>query len=187
MNDSNNLKPDSLQPQSNYFKKAVEIENSIDRLLVFLFPALSAGIIYVLINQSVPVAAGILLMAALICFIIGIGHTLYHIANTSKLLYLAESLINGSRLVPEEAEKNSNTYQLYKQIVSSSHKTFISQLIYLITGISFCGISIIFLFWEYSWRAILLILILSGISLLIPSIYSTWKDGISHSHSHSLE
>jgi hypothetical protein len=165
-------------PKANYFEKSLELVASFDNLMVTLFSALIAGIVLLLLKEEVSLWVGSALFLALTCFVFGIGHTLIHIAFTSKLLLLAEALRNGTEVVPNPVEQEELTIQAYARNQAFAQRAYSAQLIYLLIGIGFGALAVMVRLWDYAWRAgvvgLAFIVILSGTVALIV----TWKKTI---------
>ncbi|UUO07888.1 hypothetical protein M4951_06125 [Blastopirellula sp. J2-11] len=171
---SENAWRDSL-PKASYFDKSIELVASFDRLMVTLFSALIAGITVMLLKQEVSLWVGASLLLALVSFSLGIGHTLLHVTFTSKMLLLAETLANNTQLVPNAIEGGEPTPHAFARNQAYAQRSFTSQLVFMMIGISFAAISIVIRLWEYAWRAGVIGLAILVVILVIAAMIITWN------------
>lgn len=162
-------------PSVNYFEKAVDLVASYDRLLVSLYSALIAGIVVLLLHEEVSLWVGAALFIALAFFVMGIGHTLLHMAFASKLLLLAEALVNGTEVVPNAVEEEEPTVEAYIRNQAYAQRSYASQLFYLLFGMSFGAVAVVIRLWEYAWRAGVIGLTILVLLLMIVVLVVTWK------------
>jgi hypothetical protein len=176
----NNESPNDVDtvPDVKYFDKATDLIASYDRLLASLYSALIAGIVLLLIKEEVSLWVGAVLLAALVLFVLGMGHTLLHIAFHSKLLLLLESLMNGTTIVPNVVEHEEPTVDAYKRTQAWCQRAYGAQLLYLFFGICLGGVAVFIRLWGYASRMALLgigfLLFLMTVGVLI----ATWKKTI---------
>ena len=165
-------------PKVNFLEKAIQLSADFDRSLTTIYSALIAGVVLLLLKEEVTFWAGACLVLALACFILGIGHTLLHIAFTSKLLFLAEAIKNGTKIVPNFIEREEPTALAYARTQAWAQCCYSSQLIYLLIGVSIGALGIFARLWEYMSRAgVLLLLAVASISM-VAAIAATWKKAI---------
>lgn len=162
-------------PAVNYFEKAIDLAAAYDRLLVSLYSALIAGIVVLLLHEEVSLWVGGALFAALCFFVMGIGHTLLHMAFTTKLLLLAEALVKGTDIVPNAIEDEEPTVEAYARNQAYAQRSYSSQLFYLLFGMSFGAVAVVIRLWEYAWRAGVIGLATLMLLLVIVTLAVTWK------------
>ena len=162
-------------PSVNYFEKAVDLTASYDRLLVSIYSALIAGIVVLLLHEKVSLWVGAPLFAALAFFVMGIGHTLLHMALTSKLLLMAEALVNGTEVVPNAIEEEEPTLEAFARNQAYTQRSYSSQLFYLLFGLSCGAVAVVLRLWEYAWRAGVIGLATLMLLLVIVTLAVTWK------------
>ena len=162
-------------PAVNYFEKAIDLASSYDRLLVSLYSALIAGIVVLLLHEEVSLWVGGALFAALCLFVMGIGHTLLHMAFTTKLLFLAEALVKGTEIVPNVIEEEEPTVEAYARNQAYAQRSYASQLFYLLFGMSFGAVAVVIRLWEYAWRAGVIGLTILMLLLVVVTLVVTWK------------
>lgn len=102
-----------------------------------------AGIVLLLVKEEVSLWGGGCLVLSLVCFAIGVGHTLIHIAFMSKTLLLAEALFNGAEFVSNAIEGDEPTAQAFARNQAYAQRAYASQLIHLLVGIGFGGLAVI--------------------------------------------
>ena len=165
-------------PKTNFFEKAVQLSADFDRALTTIYSALIAGIVILLLKEEITFWAGACLVLALACFVLGIGHTLLHIAYTSKLLFLAESLKNGTKLVPNFIEHEEPTTLAYARTQAWAQRCYSSQLVYLLLGVSIGALGVFARLWEYTSRTGVLLLLIFASLFIVVAIGATWKKTI---------
>jgi len=121
---------------------------------------------------------GAALCIALACFVMGIGHTLLHMAFTSKLLLMAEALANGTEVVPDAIEGEGPTVEAYARNQAYAQRSYGNQLFSLFIGMNFGAIAVVIRLWQYAWRAGLIILIPVVLLLMTVMLIVTWKKAI---------
>jgi len=162
-------------PKANYFEKAIELAASFDRLLVSLYSALIAGIVVLLLHEEVSLWVGGPLFVALVLFVLGIGHTLVHMGFMSKLLLLAEALVNGTEVIPNPVEQDERTLEVYARNQAYAQRSCSSQLIYLLLGMGFGAVAMVIRFWEYAWRGGVVVLIVAVAAVIVVALIITWR------------
>ena len=167
---------EELLPKADYFGKALDLVASFDRLLVSLYTALIAGIIVLLIHEEVSLWVGAPLVIALILFILGIGHTLLHMAFTSKVLLQVEALANGTKVVPNVVEEDEPTLKALARNKAYAQRCYSSQLIYLFLGVTSSAFAVVFRLWQYAWRAGVIGLICLVLLVVIVTLVMMWKN-----------
>lgn len=173
-------------PDIKYFEKATDLIASYDRLLASLYSALIAGIVLLLIKEEVSLWVGAMLMTALSLFVMGMGHTLLHIAFHSKLLLLLEALMNGTTVVPNVVEREEPTVDAYKKTQAWCQRAYAAQLYYLFFGICCGGVAVFIRLWGYASRMALLGVLALLLLLAVGILIATWKKTITRYRQHSL-
>lgn len=162
-------------PAANYFEKAIDLTASFDRLLVSLYSALVAGIVVLLLREEVSFWVGGPLFIALSLFVLGIAHTLMHMAFLCKLLLLAEFLFKGIEVVPNPVEQDEKTVEAYLRTQAWAQRMYSAQLLYLLFGMGCGAIAVVIRFWQYAWRGGVLLLLAITAVVIIVSLIIIWR------------
>lgn len=167
-------------PPVSYFEKANDLIVAHDQLLASLFSAMIAGVVYLLLQEQVGFWVGAALFSALVLFVLGIGHTLLHMAFMSKMLLLLESLVNGTRFVPNALEFEELTAEAYTRNQAYAQRAYSAQLIYMFSGICCGGLAVVIHLWSYAWRSGLIFLLFFLALVAFASITFLWKSTVVH-------
>lgn len=162
-------------PAVNYFEKSIDLVASYDRLLTSLYSALIAGIVLLLLNQEVSLWVGAALLMALVFFVMGIAHTLLHMAFMSKMLLLAEALVNGTEVVPNAVEEEEPTVQAYARNQAYAQRAYASQLFYMLAGMVFGAVAVVIRLWDYAWRAGVIGIVAFVVLVAVVVLVVAWK------------
>lgn len=165
-------------PEVKYFDKATDLVASYDQLLASLYAALIAGLVLLLLKEEVSLWVGAPLLVALVLFVLGMGHTLLHMAFHGKMLLLLEALVNGTEHVPNAIEEEEPTVKAYARIQAYVQRAYAAQLLYLFFGICFGGVAVLIRLWEYAYRAALLGIAVSLALMIAVVLVVTWKKTI---------
>jgi len=177
MDEAENQRDDVTIPEANYFDKATDLASLFDRLMVSVYSALIAGTSVLLLRHQVSAWTGAFLVAALVMFVFGIGHTLLHIAFHTKMLLALEALVNGTEHVPNAIEGHESTVKAYARMQSNAQRAYAGQLYYLFLGVLCGGVGVVVHMWRYSWRAIVAVSVAIAVLLAVAMAGRIWRQG----------
>jgi len=145
-----------------YFDNAIESVAATNRVLLGLYSLLTAAVLIVMFSVEVSPWGGALLLAALLLFLLGVGHASITSTEQQKISVIAGLLETGQEIV----DFDETTFEEYADLCSRFFQMSSGQSRWLVLGAVCASGAVLIERWQYARRALLAV-VGGGVLLLV--------------------